>query len=200
GAESKIQLETIVACENWALVQSARVSELHESTAKWMQLGKFDSAQAENVASSINMEIESGLAAPVMDAIEANAVQDPATLITRMFAHMVTIYLHLVMYGFHHQHIVGMAISDALAILKAEFTARHFPVLIAPVFILGVVAEPSDQHFFRNIFSRPPILDPFFQHRVRMLPVLEKIWVRRSDEAAFAWKDCVELAKDILLV
>ncbi|KAF1845719.1 uncharacterized protein K460DRAFT_405959 [Cucurbitaria berberidis CBS 394.84] len=201
GAGSQTQLRDIMGCENWVLFQIAQICRLHEDKNRAIQKGQVDRTHFEEAATGIKLGIQFSIS-HISDANSPRGVamhEDPRILITRMFAHMAAVYLHLVTYGFEKLDYVSTAFQDALAILKTQRSSRLLLVLTTPLFILGSIVKPGDQQFFRDILSSPPLLDPFLQHRMRILPILEEIWARQNTPG-FTWNHCVEIAQDILLV
>jgi hypothetical protein len=92
-------------------------------------------------------------------------------------------------------------ISEATKLLQDNTSKQLLPAMVTPLFIIGCVARQGDeQKFFREIFSSPQMLDPLMIHRERILSILEVIWTARQTTSDFAWEDCVELTKDILLI
>ena len=201
SAGSQTQLRDIMGCENWVLLLLARISVLHENKSQAVLQGQADFSHFKKTASEITLGIEFSIShIPSANDLRGSVTGDNScNLITRMFAYMAAVYLHLVMYGFDKLDLVAATFSSAVTMLQTQISNRLLPALVSPLFIIGSIAKPGDQRFFREILSSPPLLDPFLQHRARLLPILEQIW-SGQETPGFSWNHCVELAKDILLV
>jgi hypothetical protein len=204
NAESRIQLQDITGCQNWAMLQVARISAFYELKTQAIQQGDLDQTSYERTAGEINLEIECGLSQSAIHMLDPDSPwkdaknHDAQSLVTQMVAYMATAYLHLVMHGFQKLELLDTTLSSAIRMLQTQVPSYVLPSLIAPIYVIGILAQ-EDQHFFREILSAPPLLDPLYRHRMRLLPVMEEIWKRRSRHG-FAWKDCIDLTDSILLV
>jgi len=105
-----------------------------------------------------------------------------------------------VVQGFLNLDIVTPSLSLAIGLLQSRDTAHLVPALILPLFVMGSVAGETDKRVFRDVFSSPPVLDPLFGHRGKILPLLEEIWKGRQLSPTFAWKDCLEIIGGMLLI
>jgi hypothetical protein len=106
-----------------------------------------------------------------------------------------------VCHGFQRLENLATTISETIEILRNDASKQIFSAMVTPLFIIGSAAREGDeQNFFREVFSSPQLLDPLMIHRERILSILEVIWSTRQTTSAFAWQDCVELTKDILLI
>lgn len=198
---SKIQLRDITGCDNWILLQIARISELHHNRTQAFQLGQPGSPHLELVTNDIDFMIKSGLAHVSSESSSSisTTTEIPPTLVTRMYAHMAAVYLHLVTNGFQNLEILHTTIVSAMTILQTQISAQHLSKLITPLYFIGIVSRPEHQRFFRDTCVSLMLVTPFLSHRGHILPLLEKTWARRSDPG-FAWTNCAKLAKDILLI
>ena len=208
ASNSQTKLENIMGCKNSVMLQIGRIAALYEHKNRDLEQGRFDCTEFEQVASEIGREIHCVLTqgvfeghhisesdhAPILDTIS-----DPSVLVTHIFAHMASIYVHLVTQGFQELDSLETAISNAMNIVQTRIPRHLLPALVCPLFLIGSVARHGDEQFFRNTFSSPPLLDPLMQHRERILPSLEEIWSRRRTTPDLAWRYCLELTHDILL-
>jgi C6 transcription factor Pro1 len=130
----------------------------------------------------------------------SEVMADTHTLVTRIFALMALVYLHLVCHGFQQLELLTR-ISETMEILQLDTSKQLFSAMVTPLFMIASVARQGDeQDFFREVFSSPQLLDPLIIQRQRILPILEVIWSSRQTISDFAWEDCVELTKDIFLI
>jgi hypothetical protein len=206
---SQTKFEKIMGCKNWAMLQIGRIAALHEHKTRALLEGQFDSIEFEETVSNISREIQCGLAQEALEgfkisernfATTSNAMLDPPTPVTQIFAYMASLYLHLVTHGFQKMEILEATISEAMRTLRTHIPKHLLPALVSPIYIIGSVARGEDEQFFRDIFTSPPLLDPLLKHRGRILQILEEIWRRRHIGDDVTWKNNLELTYDILLL
>lgn len=209
SCDSQLQLGDIMGCQNSVMLQIGRIAAQHEQNVLAVREGRLAYPAMNEGAADIVVEIQRCLAEGAfarLDLSERNSagvsstMHDPRTLITRTFAQMALVYLHLVVHGFRDLELSGAAISEVMEILQSQVSRSLLPALVLPLFIIGASASEGDQPFFRDVFSRPPLLEPMLKHRARILPILEEVWRRRQTLPAFGWSDCLELTPDILLL
>jgi len=209
ASNSQTQLEDVMACKNWVMLQISRTTALFEQKTQSLQQGHFDCTEFKRTVGNISEEIQRGLTEGSLERFGisegASGTMAPTmpdtALITHCFAYMASIYLHLVVNGFENLELLDTTISEAIRILKTQVTTQPhlLPALVSPLFIIGSVSGQGDKDLFRNIFSSSPLLDPLMKHRGRILPILEEIWNRRSIPG-FTWEDTLELTNDTLLI
>jgi hypothetical protein len=207
---SAIKLENIMGCKNWTILQLGHISALHAYKIQMIQQRCFDHDDFEARADKIRQELQFGLAQFSISALELSAHFNPATpgssnpdvfIITRMFTLAASIYLYLVVRGYQLQtQEMRSLVAEAMMILQTKIPAHSLHVLICPLYIIGGVANGDDRQFFRQAFLSPPILDPFWERRGRLLPNLEEIWRMRDCTNEWAWQDTVSLSGQGLLL
>ncbi|RDW87251.1 hypothetical protein BP5796_02945 [Coleophoma crateriformis] len=208
ASDSQTKLEDVMGCKNWVMVQIGRIAALHQHKVQALQQDEFAIAEIMQAADNISQTLQCGLANGTLegfhisesDSAVYNAMSDPPTLVSLLFAYMASVYLHLVIHGFGKLEELDSTISAAINILQTQVPVQHLPALVAPLYVIGSVAREGDEEFFRNMFSSPPVLDHLLEHRIRILPLLEDIWSRRQTMPGFTWKDSLELTQDILLL
>ncbi|KAH8589386.1 fungal-specific transcription factor domain-containing protein [Bisporella sp. PMI_857] len=209
-SSSHIQLEHIMGCKNWAMLQIGRIAALYEQTSQALHQGQFDCTRFKDTLEDIGREIQCGSAQDALDGFSIsdsgigpfqNAGFTSPALITHIFAYMATIYLHLIAHGFQKLDMIDSTVSEVMQLLQTRISVALLPALICPLYMVACVArQEEEKQFFRNIFNSTPILDPTLNHRKRILPILEEIWRRRQARPSFAWKETFELTHDILLI
>jgi C6 transcription factor Pro1 len=206
---ANIKLEFIFGCRNWVIFQIGRIAGLHEQKAQALQQVPFGCPPLQQTVDDIKREILSARSWVNLDgsnptecdpARPLDAMSNPVTLITQVFISTSLIYLHLVVSGYSYLVEIDETISQTLRLLQKEIQDDLLPALILPLFIIGSAVDKDHLQYFRNIFSSPPILTPSLKHRERVLPILEEIWGLRESTPDLAWKDCIRLTKDILLI
>jgi hypothetical protein len=206
---SQTKLEEIMGCKNWAMLQIGCIAALYEHKTKALHEGQFDCTEFDETVSNISTEIQCGLAQEALESFKLsewafattfNAISDPPTPVTQIFAYMASLYLHLVTHGFQKMEVLDTTISEAIMTLRTHVPKHILPALVSPIYIIGSVARAEHEQFFRDIFSSPPLLDPLLKHRGRILQILEEIWRRRHITDDVTWKDNLALTYDILLL
>lgn len=209
ASSSQTKLEDIMGCKNWVMLQIGRIARLHEQKAQASQRGHFDCIDFEQIVGDISREIQFGLAQGAMEGFNISErdsipilkmMSDPTGIVTRTFAYMASIYLHLITHGFQELELLDTTISGVMRLLETQIPAHLLPALVSPLYIIGCVARQGDHHIFRSIFSSVPLLDPLLEHRGRILPILEEIWSRRRTKPCLLWQDSLDLTSDLLLL
>ena len=205
ASNSNTALEKLMGCRNWAMRQIGRIAALHGQRRQARQAGRFDEAEFYQNVVDIRNEIEFGLAGEALDhfgissggTLElTNALPQPITLVTRMFAWMATVYLHLITSGFQDLEHLNTPINGALNLLQTQIPAELIPALVAPLFIIGCVArEGAEQEFFRTIHASPRYRESLFKHRAQVSMTIEEVWSRRRTESGLAWDDVLGLSQ-----
>lgn len=206
---SQIKLEEVMGCKNYTMLQIGSIAALHESKVRALNEGNFDSVEFQRATNEIGNVLENALTRGFLKSLKISAdisgptfevMADTHTRVTRIFALMALIYLHLVSHGFQQLELLTR-ISETMGILQLNTSKQLFSAIVTPLFIIASVARQGDeQGFFREVFSSAQLLNPLSIQRQRILPILEVIWSSRRTSFNFAWKDCVELTKDIFLM
>jgi hypothetical protein len=190
--DSPTQLQDLMGCKNWAMRLVGRIAALHAYGKTAGQSGQsgVGNAVLQDML-SIRSEIDSGLAAEALEDLKLAAdgdvhtlggpVLSPTTVITRMFAQMAIVYLHLVTHGFRWLQDLEAPINAALELLRMHASCQLIPALIAPLFIIGCVARDGDeQGFLEMILASRAIQGPLYKHRAEMLRMVREVWSRRG--------------------
>ncbi|KAE9365024.1 hypothetical protein N431DRAFT_354061 [Stipitochalara longipes BDJ] len=208
-SNSQTKLEDIMGCKNGVMLQISRLAALYAQKTQALQQGPFDCSSLEEIVDDISREIQSGFADKALVELNTpescfttpfNVALDFRMVVTRMFLYAASIYLRLLVQGFHNVEGLDTTISEAMFMLQTQTTANTLPYLVCPLFLVGCVAREEDKEFFRTSFTSPPLLNPLLKHRRMILPILEEIWSKRTTVLGFGWQDCVELTKNLLLI
>ncbi|KAH9904155.1 fungal-specific transcription factor domain-containing protein [Xylariomycetidae sp. FL2044] len=209
-ASSHTRLDDIMGCRNWVMVQIARIAAHQARRPKANGQTTLQQAESDFDASQIGVDIEYLQSSEdlglinISEGLHHNAYEasrDDVAVITRAFADMASVYLHLVTYGFQNLEIIESTVVRALKMIRTQVPSSLLPTLVPPLYIIGcVVREGKDREYVRACFSSAPIKDPLFQHREKILATLEDIWSNRRSATAFSWDDALELSQDILLL
>lgn len=199
---SQMRLEDVMGCKNWVILQIGRIAALHEHKTKGLNEGYFNPTEFQQTVLDINREILVPMQCsktPLESLTSPNAA-DARELVTQIFVSMALIYLHLVTHTYDELEIIDPTISRAMKMLQTEVPAHLLPALVAPLFVIGSAAREWEEQFFRNAFSSPPLLNPLFKHRAKVLSLLEQIWAKRRASTGLAWGDCLDFTKCVLLL
>ncbi|KAI1323295.1 fungal-specific transcription factor domain-containing protein [Xylariaceae sp. FL0255] len=209
AADSPMKLERVMGCRNWVMRQIGRIAALHMEMAKTRHHGPYDVTLFEESIRDIQHEIESGLSHESLRVFNISdrpmtgfrgVGAEPKDVVTIIFAHMATVYLHLVHHGFKQLDLVRASISQVITLVQREVPANVLPALVAPLFILGCASKiESDKECFRELFSSTLLLDRFLKRRAKILPVLEEIWKETQSRPEFSWGDAITIAQGIFL-
>ncbi|KAK9780183.1 putative Zn(2)-C6 fungal-type domain-containing protein [Seiridium cardinale] len=210
GPDSQTRLESIMGCQNWLMIQIGRIAKVQQQKTESKRLGRLNSAHFDHTMAHIGKQIGSGLMLSDLADFELceanlcgphNTMLGWTTSITRMFAHMASVYLHLVTHGFHKLELLTSVTTDAIEMVRTRFPRNLLPAVVCPLFVIGCVAKPGEeQQVFGYLFSSPPLLDPLLNHRAKALPTLEAVWNRRELSTCFTWEDTIQLSHDLLLI
>lgn len=209
---SQTKFENVIGCKGWVLLQIGRVAALHAHKTQALTEDQSTNIAIQETVSDIGKEIQGGLNQIALEGfclaeggpcdnsasnLRSTAV-DECTTVTNVYTYMASIYLHLVTHGFQQMELISPNICAALGMLHAQVPAHLLPSLVCPLFVIGCVAPQEGMPFFRNIFSSPPLLDALFEHRMKLLPVLEETWRRRQSADNMSWAQVLELAPNML--
>lgn len=208
--DSWTKLHEIMGCRNWAMRVIGRVAGLQALKEKSSQGDPPDLEAFDEEVVRIKEELRVGFAQEEFEKLdtpnEGIAGYQPkvcidTTLITHLFAKSASIYLHLITHGFQQIHPQEANVSDVLHFIHTQLPTYLLPASVLPLYIIACAAKKGyEQDFCRNIFSSAPILDPFFKHRNRILPILEEVWRRRENVCGLSWRNILDLTGDILLL
>lgn len=203
---SQIKLENIMGCKNRVMLQIGRISALCENQHPLTKQDNLDCTPLRKVVYDIDTEIRCELSQQALEGTnlledEPEAVTDLSILITRMFAYMASIYLHLVVYGFSGQKPLDRSMYfNAMEMFRTKIHRNILPALVCPLFIIGSVATTEDEQYFREVFSSAPLAGTIYQQRARILSILEEVWSRRQASSVFPWKEILDLTRNLLLL
>lgn len=210
--ESPTKLETIIGCKNWVVVQIGKIAALHEWKMMGLVHGMLKAEDLEEKAVQIRKVIEDGLTADCLESLSfSELVHIPAVfhpmLVTRIFAHAASVYLHLVVYGFETcSEALRATMVEAMAILRTHMPKDLLGAIVFPLYIFACNAKEEDEDFFRHVFSTSPVLEKSMEHRGKLLPLMEKIWRSRrahgadGDGTGWSWQNNLALSEYNLLL
>jgi hypothetical protein len=209
GNGCQTSLEDIMGCKNWVMLQISRITQLQGYKIEAVRVGNYDCSEFHRTANDISREIEAGFTDGILKLPNSmgrgsnpslDSMESRRELVTYLFSSMAILYLHLVSHGFQNLGILDAIISKAVGVIQVQVPEHVLPAVVAPLFLIGCVARPVDERFFRVVFSTPSLLNPLFRHRTKILPALEQIWSRRQSMPNLGWSDVLDLIHNILLI
>jgi hypothetical protein len=154
----------IFGCEDWAIQQIARITNVHVLIAR---------SGYERKAHPYVLPIGSEL----RPYLECSLDRELRKIVTRAYTYMAIAYLHLVVHGFEQFDLLGSIVPAAVTFLQQQTLEHLLGAMAAALFVLGTVAsQVEDTLFFRESFMTPPVADPCLPHRTRILPILATTW------------------------
>ncbi|KAH8733612.1 fungal-specific transcription factor domain-containing protein [Ilyonectria robusta] len=208
---SQIQLENIMGCQNWPMLQIARIAALHEYKYQALRDGCFETAKFESTADDIKKILRRGLSEGFLRYLTvSDSDPDPVhsadiplpLLITHLFALTACIYLHVVVSGFQIDgEDLKSTLAEAMMVIREKIPQNMWHVIVWPLYVTGTVASEEEKELFRSIFRSPPLLNPSLEHRRRILPLLEETWCMRETTARWwDWESSVRPLNNSLLL
>jgi hypothetical protein len=210
-AQPHLNIENIMGCESWALLEIGGISRIYELQTLSCQ-HDYTGCTVDGIQTLIDRirgELVQGLTEGRMSNLNLSNDQcarggcTTSDKITRLFALTGLVYLHLVILGVHHgASCVDSTVHDAMVLLRQAESANFLTAVVFPLYILACVTSEEDKPFFRRVFSSAPLLDPTLDHRSKMLPQLEAVWTMRSnaDEVGVTWTEVLHVSNGTLLI
>jgi C6 transcription factor Pro1 len=205
SVESPTRLEYIMGCKNLIMTQIGRIAALFEEGDH----GYFDATELRIRADDIRHQVECALAHYKLETIglsppdllpTMNRKLVPSIFVTRMFAILAFVYLHLVVSGFRDLELLNQYTSEVMDMVQGSASEDTLRAVVCPLYMAGIAAEHGDQPWFRKIFSTLPLLDPCLGHRQSILANLERVWNRRQKTPSLTWREFVNLSSDVMLI
>ncbi|KAK6860408.1 hypothetical protein PG995_004044 [Apiospora arundinis] len=198
-----IRLESLVGCENWALVAIGRISTLCAWKRDAKQSGKFSLFEFVNLARPISQAIESGL--DKLDASTASADDissrrrgyyrrndksvdgTPLATVTRIWAHAAELYLSVTLSGWQPNSTdIKDGVAKVLSLLQTIDSPAQLQSLTWPMFIAGCLALPNQEAGFRAIIQDMGELAKFGTI-LSAFRIMEAVWRSRDAVDRDVW-------------
>ena len=204
GADDTFNLETIIGCQNWVLLQLGKISALDAWKQKRKKAGNLNVMELVRQAASIHDALQSNLERLSSD---PHAVQEKTldmlnvfptdffdesirslsqiTTITRIWAHAAFAYLAVVVSGWQPASL-EMRYNAARVI---ELIAQHLkpPALLRtvvwPFCVAGCLAELSEEACIRRMVEGLQPANMFGTIR-KALEIMENVWASRESAEA----------------
>ncbi|KAK9784083.1 putative Transcription factor dibT [Seiridium cardinale] len=202
----RLRLESVVGCQNWALVAIGNISALCAWKRDAKQSGNFSVFNLVNLADPISKALEKGLEdlniGPISSLtkkastsrLEAyysrhdRAIDYSFTAnITRIWAHAAIIYLSVSLSGWQtNNHDMQASVAQVLGLLEMVDSPGQLRSLSWPICIAGCLALPAQEHIFRRIVSTMGPLGKFGTLS-NALGIMEAVWKSRNTIDGNVW-------------
>ncbi|KAK6068437.1 C6 transcription factor [Seiridium cupressi] len=202
----RLQLESVLGCQNWALVAIGNISALCAWKRDAKQGGNFSVFSLVKLADPISKALEKGLedlnigpASSLPKKTSTSRLEayysrhDRAidhsftTNITRIWAHAAIIYLSVSLSGWQtNNHDIQASVAQVLGLLEMVDSPGQLRSLSWPICIAGCLASPAQEHSFRRIVS---IMGPLgkFGTLSNALGIMEAVWNSRNTIDGNIW-------------
>ncbi|RSL62889.1 hypothetical protein CEP54_005488 [Fusarium duplospermum] len=214
-----VDLETVVGCQNWVLVQMGEVATLDAWKQDCKRAGNLNVMEMVRIATAIKTSLETQLAG-----IEANRNEradehqrqfnvltgddeqqsrrraTQSSLVTQVWAHATLIYLSVVVSGWQPASIeIRHNIESILKLIESPILPRALlRTMVWPFCVAGCLAEPAQESRFGAIVEelRPPRVSGTVR---KALEIMEKVW-RGVDDTGRDLATCFKGHGDLVLL
>jgi C6 transcription factor Pro1 len=202
----RVQLETVVGCQNWALVAIGNISALCAWKRDAKQSGTFSVVELVSLAGPISQALEEGLVslndvgpARSQSKMGASSLEgyyrrhdraiDHTSIanVTRVWGYAAKIYLSVTLSGWQANSADTQAcIAKILSLLQTIESPAQLRSLSWPICVAGCLALPSQEHDFRRIFG---FMGPLgeFGTVYNTLNIMEGVWRSRNTLDGNIW-------------
>jgi hypothetical protein len=197
GAEPPINLERIIGCQNWVLLQIGEIAVLDAWKQQCKRVGNLDVMHLVHRATAIKdtletnlTRLESDLTAPqsyggsLLDFFKADYCLPSAnqsSLVTRVWAHAALIYLFVVVSGWQQASVdVRYHVGRITELLSNQISSPGLLRTMAwPFCVAGCLAEPAQEVHLRAMVQalQPPSI---FGTVRKALEIMENVWRSRN--------------------
>lgn len=204
--ESAVDLEAVVGCQNWALLQIGQIAALDAWKQQCKSAGSLDVMELVGRATTIKDTLETHLRQLDMDPVPvpsaggtslldifsadyggprenaiATAPSSQTILATRVWAHAALAYLSVVVSGWQPastdvRHHVGRVLELLTCELSPSSLLR---TMVWPFCVAGCLAEPSQEEHLRDMVEALQPASVFGTLR-KALEIMEGIWRTRD--------------------
>lgn len=186
-----INLEEFTGCQNWVMLQVAKVSALAAEKQIQKQAGTLDMMKLVDHAKGIRdvlVDVFTRLATTtskpkelsILDAFasynNSQVMSEDSTFVTRVWAHAALAYLSVVVSGWQPAHKdIRENVSRVLALLTQIRTPAMFRTMFWPFCLAGCLAEPWQREQVRDTVNRLYPQKLFGTVR-KALEMMEAVW------------------------
>jgi hypothetical protein len=222
GTDPLIDLEAVVGCQNWALLQIGEIAVLDAWKQQRKRAGTLDVIELVHRATAIKDSLEAHLTqletnpviipkegSSLLDVFTAESCQQSRTsasqssMATHVWAHAALIYLFVVVSGWQPASVdvryhVGRIIEVVTCHISPPALLR---TMVWPFCVAGCLAEPAQEAHLRGMVEalQPPNVYGMVR---KALEIMENVW-RNRDGGDFASRDlatCFRSQGDLILL
>lgn len=202
GNEPLINLEPVVGCQNWVLLQIGEIAVLDAWKQKCKKAGNLNVMELVHRATAIKNLLESHLTRLENSAVsipkEGNSLLDilntdycqhsktlasQSSLVTRVWAHAALIYLFVVVSGWQPASVdVRCHVGRLFELLTFQISPPALlRTMVWPFCVAGCLAEPAQETHLRGMVEalQPPSV---FGNVRKALEIMENVWCNRDTE------------------
>ncbi|KAI2623160.1 fungal-specific transcription factor domain-containing protein [Hypoxylon sp. NC1633] len=195
-----INLEVVVGCQNWALLQIGEISALDAWKQQCKRAGNLDVMELVHRATAIKHPLEAHLTRlennvpslpeecmSPLDVFTADYSKQSRTpagqtgLVTRVWAHAALLYLFVVVSGWQPASVdVRYHVNRIVELLTRQISAPALlRTMVWPFCVAGCLAEPAQEAHFRRMVE---VLQPpgVFGTARKALEIIENVWRNRD--------------------
>ena len=201
-----INLETVIGCQNWALLHIGEIAALDAWKQQCKRTGSLNVIELVHRATAIKepleahlklLENETGTTGTregddrrnvLMNTLAAdyfgqqsNAYTSQSSLVTRVWAHAALVYLLVVVSGWQPVCFdVRYHVSQIIELLTHQISSPALlRTMVWPFCVAGCLAEPAEEAVFRGMVDglHPPIV---FGTVRKALEIMEGVWRNRE--------------------
>jgi hypothetical protein len=220
--EPLIDLETVVGCQNWALLQISDIAVLDAWKQQCIRSGNLDVMELVHRAVDIKASLETRLVrlenddslppqqgSSFLDALAPDGSHQwkrgvsQSQLVTKVWAHAALLYLSVVVSGWQPANTeVCNHVDQIVELLTRQISPlAMLRTMTWPFCVAGCLAEPAQQHHFRQMVEalQPPSI---FGTIRKALELMENAWSSRNAEDA-GYRDlatCFRSQGDLVLL
>jgi hypothetical protein len=205
---SKVMLERIMGCENWAMVLIREIAVLWDwkrrSERAVLSTGELE-RQAGDIKWRLNVGLEKLSKEPSQSPKREKAQHDRGFVIrriTNVYANAAKVYLDVLVFG-PNPDLPEMieSVSSTLAALAALPDPNRLRNVVWPFCIAGCIAKVGQREVFRDLASAAGVHQGVFGSSWRALEVMEKCWALRDEGKSCDWFVAMQaLGHHVLLV
>ncbi|KAK9773916.1 hypothetical protein AB5N19_05678 [Seiridium cardinale] len=222
GIEASINLEAVVGCQNWVILQVGEIAALDAWKQQCKRAGNLDMVELVNRATAIKNSLQVQLALLESDPIilpkvgdslfdilttdyrrRSNTLADQTSIVTRTWGYAALIYLTVVISGWQPASVdVRHSVGQILDLLTNQTSAPSLlRTVVWPFCIAGCLAEPAQESHFRGLAQtlQPPSV---FGTVGKALEIMQNVWQNRctGDAASRDIATCFRSQGDLVLL
>lgn len=222
GAETPINLEAVIGCQNWVLLQIGETAVLDTWKQRCQRAGTLNVMELVQRATAIKESLETHLAhldaGPGMSPKDASSLLDILTadyseeskartkqipLVTRVWGHAALLYLFVVVSGWQPASIdVRYHVDQIVELLTHQIsTPALLRTMAWPFCVAGCLAERTQEAHFRDMVEALQPASIFGTVR-KALHLMENVWLNRDtpDAANSDIAACFRGQEDLILL